>query len=47
LDVATRIHNAGMPPMSMEEVDAEVKAVRTERRTRQGSPTAGDSADRT
>ncbi len=29
LDVAERIHIAGMPPMSTEEIDAEVKAVRT------------------
>jgi hypothetical protein len=47
LDVATRIHNAGIPPMSMEELDAEIKAARTERRAHQGGPTAGDSADRT
>lgn len=50
LDVADRIHAAGIPPMSMEEIDAEVKAVRTERRARQAGDISGDisggSADR-
>ncbi|MGA3400612.1 MAG: hypothetical protein ABSC95_15445 [Acetobacteraceae bacterium] len=46
LDVAERIHNAGLPPLSMEETDAEVKAIRTARRTHQGSRTPGDGADR-
>ena len=31
LDVAQRIRAAGIEPMSMEEIDAEVKAVRAER----------------
>jgi hypothetical protein len=35
LEVAERIHAAGIEPMSMEEIDAEVKAVRSERRARQ------------
>jgi hypothetical protein len=46
LDVAERIHAAGIPPMSMEEIDAEVKVVRAERRAGQGSKTSGGSADR-
>lgn len=32
LEVADRIHAAGIPEMSMEEIDAEVKAVRAARR---------------
>ncbi len=35
LDVAQRIQAAGIEPMSMEEIDAEVKAVRAEHRARQ------------
>lgn len=35
LDVAKRIQAAGIPPMSEEEIVAEVKAVRAERRARQ------------
>ncbi len=35
LDVAKRIQAAGIPPMSDEEIVAEVKAVRAERRARQ------------
>jgi len=31
LDVAEGIHAAGIPPMTMEEIDAEMKAYRTER----------------
>jgi hypothetical protein len=46
LDVAERIHAAGIPPMSMEEIDAEVKAVRAERRARQAAEAPGGSADR-
>jgi hypothetical protein len=34
IEVARDIHTAGIPPMSMDEIDAEVKAVRAERRTR-------------
>lgn len=37
LDVARRIHDAGIPPMSDEEVVAEVKAVRAERRAREAA----------
>ncbi len=36
LAVADRIAAAGIEPMSMEEIDAEVKAVRAERRLRAG-----------
>jgi hypothetical protein len=32
LDVAQSLQDAGIPPMSMEEIDAEVKAYRAERR---------------
>ena len=35
LEIAERIQAAGIEPMSMEEIDAEVKAVRAERRARQ------------
>lgn len=35
LQVAERVHAAGIPPMSDEEIVAEVKAVRAERRARQ------------
>ncbi len=35
LDVAQRLQAAGIPPMSDEEIVAEVKAVRAERRARQ------------
>lgn len=34
LSIAERIQAAGIPPMSMEEIDAEVKAYRAERRQR-------------
>jgi hypothetical protein len=36
LEVADRVAEAGIPPMSMDEIDAEVKAVRAERRRRAG-----------
>jgi predicted N-formylglutamate amidohydrolase len=36
LSIADRAAAAGIAPMSMEEVDAEVKAVRAERRQRAG-----------
>lgn len=36
LEIADRVADAGIAPMSMEEVDAEVKAVRAERRRRAG-----------
>jgi len=36
LSVADRVAAAGIAPMSMEEIDAEVKAVRAERRRRAG-----------
>ena len=41
LDVAQRIQDAGIEPMSMEEIDAEVKAVRAER----ARQTRGGGAD--
>jgi hypothetical protein len=37
LDIAKRIHDDGIPPMSDEDVVAEVKAVRAERRARLGA----------
>lgn len=37
LSIAERIQAAGIPPMSMDEIDAEVKAYRAERRHRAGS----------
>jgi hypothetical protein len=36
LAIADRVAEAGIAPMSMEEIDAEVKAVRAERRQRAG-----------
>jgi hypothetical protein len=36
LSIADRVAEAGIPPMSMEDIDAEVKAVRAERRLRAG-----------
>ncbi len=36
VDVARDIRAANVPPMSMEEIDAEVKYARAERRTRSG-----------
>ncbi len=36
LSVAERVQAAGIPPMSMEEIDAEVKAYRAERRRNAG-----------
>jgi hypothetical protein len=36
LTIADRVVSAGVEPMSMEEVDAEVKAVRARRRQRAG-----------
>jgi hypothetical protein len=35
LSIADRVAAAGVPPMSMEEINAEVKAARAERRARQ------------
>ncbi len=51
LEVARDIHDANIPPMTMEEIDAEVKAFRAERRAgaaRTPSPDAapGDDAGR-
>lgn len=50
LDVAERIHAAGIPPLSMEEIDAEVKAYRAERRAARENQaresTSGGDADR-
>lgn len=36
LSIADRVASAGIAPMSMEEINAEVKAARTERRKRAG-----------
>ena len=36
LSIAARVAEAGIEPMSMEELDTEVKAVRAERRQRAG-----------
>jgi hypothetical protein len=36
LSIADRVHAAGIEPMSMDEINAEVKAYRTERRHRAG-----------
>lgn len=36
LEVAERIHASGVPPLTEEEIVAEVKAVRAERRARKG-----------
>jgi hypothetical protein len=36
LSIADRVAVAGIPPMSMEEINAEVKAARAERRQRAG-----------
>jgi hypothetical protein len=36
LTIADRVSEADISPMSMEEIDAEVKAVRAERRRRAG-----------
>lgn len=36
LSIADRVAAAGIPPMSMEEINAEVKAARAERRRRAG-----------
>jgi hypothetical protein len=38
LSIADRVAAAGVAPLSMEEIDAEVKAVRVERRRRAGRP---------
>ena len=46
LDIADRVHAAGIPPMSMEEIDAEVKVVRAERRAGREGKTPGSGADR-
>lgn len=35
LEVARRVQEAGIPPMTMDEIQAEVDAVRAERRARQ------------
>jgi hypothetical protein len=35
LSIAERVAAAGIPPLSMEEINAEVKAARAERRARQ------------
>jgi hypothetical protein len=38
LAIADRVAEAGIEPMSLDEIDAEVKAVRTERRRRARGP---------
>lgn len=43
LEVARRVQEAGIPPMTMDEIQAEVNAVRAERRERQ---TKADDAGR-
>ena len=45
LDVAKRIQEAGIEEMSMDEINEEVQAVRTERRARQATR-RGDDAGR-
>jgi hypothetical protein len=45
LDVAKRIQEAGIEEMSMDEINDEVQAVRTERRARQATR-RGDNAGR-
>ena len=45
LDVANRIQEAGIKEMSMDEINEEVQAVRTERRARQATR-RGDNAGR-
>lgn len=41
LQVAERLHSAGVPPTSEEEIVAEVKAARAERRVREASQGQG------
>ena len=38
LSIADRVASAGIEPMSMEEINAEVKAARAERKQRAGNP---------
>lgn len=38
LSIAARVEAAGIPPMSMEEINAEVKAARAERKRRASDP---------
>lgn len=38
LSIADRVADAGIPPMTEEEIDAEIKAARAERRKRAGDP---------
>jgi hypothetical protein len=42
LDVARHLQEAGVPSMSMEEIDTEVKAVRAERRAHAARPSPGN-----
>jgi hypothetical protein len=47
LAIAPALEAAGVAPMTEEEIDAEVKAARAERRARmQTTPTKGSNADR-
>lgn len=43
LSIADRVAAAGIPPMSIEEIDAEVKAVRAARRQRGSDKGAGNN----
>jgi hypothetical protein len=43
LSIADRVAAAGIPPMSMEEINAEVKAVRAARRQRASDKGAGNN----
>jgi len=49
LDVARTIHDAGIPPMTAEEIEAEVNSVRAKRRARRttggAAPADGPGAD--
>jgi hypothetical protein len=43
LDTARLVHEAGIEEMSMDEINAEVKAVRAERRARETERQSGDA----
>jgi hypothetical protein len=45
LAIAPALEAAGVPPMSEEEIAAEIKAARAERRVRQATPAAGKDSD--
>lgn len=46
LAIAPALEGAGIEPMTEEEIDAEVKAVRAERRARRQEPAKDSGADR-